>query len=228
VTMDDAKDNSERPNEAAEGSRLEDHEVHNVHDQLLREKEEPTEGFSPVPIFLLFIFAAVVFWSGVYLAQNSGEFRWDAYSPDFDPEAEQEAPEPKPLAEIGERVFSNRCSQCHQSNGQGIQGVYPPLDGSRWVTGSKERVVKILLNGLQGPIEVAGSTYNQAMPAFGDTGLNLGDRQIAGVLTYVRQSWSNNASEISEDQVASLRSEFGSRSEAWTADELLEAHPLEE
>ena len=79
--------------EALEKAAMQDGHMQDVHAQLMREKEEPTEGFSPVPIFLMFAFAALCFWGGVYVVENSGGFHWNAYSPDYDPNANK----PKPV-----------------------------------------------------------------------------------------------------------------------------------
>ena len=66
-----------------EKAAMQDADVQSVHAQLMREKDEPEEGFSPVPIALIFIFCALCFWGGVYLIENGGQFRWDVYDPDF-------------------------------------------------------------------------------------------------------------------------------------------------
>ena len=104
----------------------------------------------------------------------------------------------KSLFEIGQKIFSNQCAQCHQSNGQGVTGVYPPLVASNWVLGHQEVLARILINGMNGKVEVFGKTYNGNMPAFGPSGLNLKPKQIAGVLTYIRQEWGNDSSEMTE------------------------------
>ena len=214
--------------EALEKGAMMDSRIQEVHAQLMREKEEPVEGFSPVPIFLLFIFGALVFWGGVYLAHNSGDFRWDAYSPDFKGDTKAVVAEFDPIKQ-GKKVFTKQCALCHQATGAGVPGVYPPLFGSDWVTGSEERLAKILVNGLNGPIEVAGATYNGNMPAFGSTAapVQLKNRDIAAVLTYIRQEWGNAAAPVSEERVAQMVADYGSRTAAWTAEELLELHPME-
>lgn len=213
--------------ESLEKAAMQDSRIQDVHAQLMREKEEPHEGFSPVPIFLLFVFAALCFWGGVYLVENSGGYRWDAYSPDFNPHADAPKAEPKPLAEVGAKVFRNQCAQCHQGTGQGVPGVYPPLAGSEWVTGNDERLARILINGLNGPVEVAGSTYNGNMPAFGPNGLNLKPREIAGVLTYIRAEWGNAAGEVTEEAILTYMDRDSARGTPWSAEELLADFPME-
>ncbi len=208
--------------ESLEKAAMQDEQMQDVHAQLMREKEEPHEGFSPVPIFLMFVFAALCFWGGVYLVEHSGGYRWDAYSPDFDPNAGAPKPVEMSLYDRGAKVFRAQCAQCHQAAGDGVPGVYPPLAGSDWVTEHPEIVARILINGLNGPIEVKGSTYNGNMPSFGPSGLNLSNKEIAGVITYIRQEWGNEASEVTEQMIADYSAEYAGRSTPWTAAELKE------
>ena len=211
--------------ESLEKAGYQDRQMQRVHAQLMREKSEPTEGFSPMPIFTLFLFAVIVFWGGVYVTTYSGDFRWDVYDPHFQPDAApREAPAFDPIAR-GRRVYTARCQQCHQADGQGTPGAYPPLVDTPWVLEDRERLVKILLHGLEGEIEVRGNTYNGAMPAFGPGGLNIGDRDIGAVLTFIRQEWGNEADEITEEEVTSIREAVGPRG-VWNAPDLLADHPL--
>lgn len=210
-----------------EKAGMQDADVQNVHAQLMREKDEPEEGFSPIPIVLLFAFAALCFWGGVYLIQYSGDFRWDVYDPEYDPGVAA-APRPEiPLFDRGAKVFRGQCAQCHQANGQGVPGAFPSLVGAKWVTGNEERLARILINGLNGPIEVKGSKYNGNMPAFGPNGLNLKAKDIAGVLTYIRQEWGNSAADVTVEAMEGYMEVYGSRSTPWTAAELLADHPME-
>ena len=124
-------------------------------------------------------------------------------------------------AERGEAA-SATCVACHQATGLGVPGVYPPLADSEWVTGHQEKLARILINGLNGPIEVAGNSYNGNMPAFGPNGLNLKPVEIAGVMTYIRQEWGNDASEVTEASINSYMDQYGSRSTPWTAEEVVD------
>lgn len=191
-----------------------------LHDSLMREKEEPRDGSSPIPIFILFLFAALCFWGGVYLIQFGGGFSKDAYTLDFDPHAEVAVVQVS-LYDRGAKIFKAQCAACHQDTGLGLTGVYPPLAGSEWVTGHQETLARILINGLTGPIEVAGSEYTGNMPAFGPSGLNLKPLEIAGVLTYIREEWDNGASEVTEDTIKGYMDQYGARSTPWTADEVV-------
>lgn len=118
----------------------------------------------------------------------------------------------------GEALYG-RCVACHMANGQGMAGAFPPLDGSEWVSGSPARAIRIVLHGLQGPITVKGASYNAAMIAYG-TGVPMSDDEVAAVLTYVRNSWSNSAGPVSAAEVAAVRAETASRTTPWTAAEL--------
>ena len=214
------------PNAKGRGSlekaAMQDEHMQDVHAQLMREKEEPQEGFSPVPIFLMFIFAALCFWGGVYLVEHSGGYRWDAYSPDFNPNAGAPKPIEITLFDRGAKVYRNQCAQCHQADGNGVLGVYPPLVASNWVTGHPQVVSRILINGLNGPIVVKGSNYNGNMPAFGSSGLALSDKDIAGVITYIRQEWGNSASDVTVATIAEYSDLYAGRSVPWQAADLKE------
>ena len=203
-----------------EKAAMQDGQMQDVHAQLMREKEEPQEGFSPVPIFLLFIFAALCFWGGVYFVENSGDYRWDAYDPHFKASATAAVIPEISLFDRGAKIYRAQCASCHQAEGNGIPGVYPPLGGSDWVTGHSETLARILINGLNGPIEVNGSTYNGNMPAFGPGGLNLKPKDIAGVMTYIRQEWGNAASEVPESALVAYMDLYSGRSTPWQAPDL--------
>ncbi|MEO5913982.1 MAG: PVC-type heme-binding CxxCH protein [Luteolibacter sp.] len=118
--------------------------------------------------------------------------------------------------ERGLAVYSRTCIACHGPDGKGVPGAFPPLDGSSWPVGDPTVPARILLLGLQGPIEVAGLKFENIMPPHTD----LKDAEIADVLTYVRQSWSNDAPSVSEDLVKQTRAKFMSRGKPWTAAEL--------
>ena len=110
-------------------------------------------------------------------------------------------PDPK-VHDRGRKVFSVTCIACHGSDGKGVPGVFPPLDGTEWVTGDPERLTKIVLHGLTGEIEVKGHSYNNVMAPLATT---LDDQQISDVLTFVRQSWSNDAAPVIPDFVKKTR-----------------------
>ncbi len=105
----------------------------------------------------------------------------------------------------GEQVYSQVCVTCHQANGQGIVGMYPPLAGSEWMNKSSETLIKIVLHGLMGEVEVKGVRYNNVMSPWGAV---LQDEETANVLTYVRNSWGNSGAEISVQEVTEIRRTF--------------------
>ena len=117
----------------------------------------------------------------------------------------------------GSTVFSSICISCHQAHGRGIKGNIPPLDGSEWLNAKIPGVpVAILLKGIKGPITVNGEKFDSHMPSQG----LLSDQQIADVLTYARQQWSNNSSPITVDYVTKVRASLKPKTTPWTAQEL--------
>ncbi len=119
---------------------------------------------------------------------------------------------------IGESLYTKMaCVGCHQADGNGLPGQFPPLVGSEYVVSDDHTLpTKILLAGLVGPITVNGNEYNGNMAAYGP---GLKDHEIAGLVTYIRKTWGNEASEVTADQVATVRAEVGDRG-PYTAEEL--------
>ena len=117
----------------------------------------------------------------------------------------------------GQALYAQNCASCHGSMGTGMMGVFPPLAGADYVTGKEQLPLKILLNGLQGPIEVAGQTYNGVMPSFK---ARLSDTEIAAIVTYIRSSWGNDASAVSADDVAVVRRQYQGRTQPLSPAEL--------
>lgn len=101
----------------------------------------------------------------------------------------------------GETVYNTYCAACHSRNGEGSPPRFPPISDTEWVNGDKETLITIVLQGLDGAIEVKGEVYNTPMPAHG----YLSDEEIAQVLTYVRSNFGNNASPVSPAEVADVR-----------------------
>ena len=96
----------------------------------------------------------------------------------------------------------------------------PPLEGSAWVAGPENRLIRIVLHGLHGPIEVRGKPYNLEMPGFAPV---LTDADIASVLSYVRKRFGNVETPVSESAVSAIRAANPGRMAYWTVDELLKA-----
>ncbi|MGA7215978.1 MAG: cytochrome c [Terrimicrobiaceae bacterium] len=194
------------------------------HDQLLREGKGSREGTELISPWLLIGFLALVFLGAGYLFWNSGGFKANVFNPArvaWDGAGTGgAAAAPDPMV-VGKRVFTQNCAVCHQATGLGVPGQFPPLAGSEFVLSQDwhgdNHIVKIVLNGLQGPVTVKGQQFNNVMAPWGNV---LKDEQIAAVLTYVRNEWGNKAPPITKDFVAKIRDQTKERTEAWTLKEL--------
>lgn len=100
----------------------------------------------------------------------------------------------------GQLVYEQNCLTCHQANGSGVPNLNPPLRGTDWVLGDKTRLINVLLKGLQGQ-EIEGDMYDNAMPAHDF----LNDTQLADVLTYIRSNFGNKAEAVTADEVKMVR-----------------------
>ena len=125
-------------------------------------------------------------------------------------------PSPEQLAR-GEGIYERTCAACHQRNGAGVDGAFPPLDGSSIANGELSKSIRIVLHGLTGPVEVPGKlTVNSLMPPVA----GLTDTDIADVLTFVRHAWSNDASPVSAVEVSKTNAATQDRKSPWTLQEL--------
>jgi mono/diheme cytochrome c family protein/glucose/arabinose dehydrogenase len=130
----------------------------------------------------------------------------------------------------GKEIYAREgfCVTCHQPDGEGLSASgFPPIAGTPWVEGSEERLIKLVLKGLQGPIEVLDKTYGGQVPMTPFEGL-LDDEEVAAVLTYVRNSFGNKAPAVTPAKVASVRERVKDKSGFYSSGELLRAHPIEE
>ena len=116
----------------------------------------------------------------------------------------------------GKQVY-NICKVCHQVNGLGQFPTYPPLANASYVTGDANTLIKIMLHGLDGPITVDGKNYDESMPPI--TVKN--DRDIAAVISYIRQAWGNEADVVYPSEVSAVRMQYEGRKSMWSAEELL-------
>ena len=174
--------------------------------QELRENADPEEAIRPMPWLAAVVAVGMVIFSIVYLLMN--------------PAIERTAQAAAPGAAVdGGAIFAANCAACHQANGQGLPGVFPPLAGSEWVVGDPKVLANILLHGVSGKIEVAGQSFDGMMPAFAQ----LSDAEIAGVLTHIRSTWGNQAEAISADFVASEREAGSARTTPFEGGEALKA-----
>ena len=131
---------------------------------------------------------------------------------------------PRPLTadeqarfEMGKALYAGVCAGCHQPSGSGLDGVAPPLIDSEWVTGSPERISRIVLHGVRGYITVKKKRYQLDMPPLGA----LGDEPLAAILTYLRREWEHGAEPITPDFLKAVREKEARRTDSWTEQELL-------
>jgi mono/diheme cytochrome c family protein len=99
-------------------------------------------------------------------------------------------------------LYNSYCSACHQRNGKGDNSRYPPLAGSDWVTGDKDRLIGVILHGLQGEVKVNGKTYNGLMPAHGAF---LDDHAVASILTFIRNRFNKESKAVTTEEVKKIR-----------------------
>jgi mono/diheme cytochrome c family protein/glucose/arabinose dehydrogenase len=118
------------------------------------------------------------------------------------------------------------CATCHQPDGNGLEASgFPPLTGSKWVTGSEERLIKLTMNGMMGAIEVKGKKYPGQVPMTPFGGM-LNDEEMAAVLTYVRNMSGNQALPVYPTTVKEIREAIKDKEGFYSAEELLKAHPM--
>ena len=134
------------------------------------------------------------------------------------------SPEQMQLMARGE-AFYPRCAACHGNAGAGTPGLAPPLAGASWVTGPPEWLARIILQGMSGPLEVNGETWDGVMPPHAHLA-ELDDATLAGLMTYMRRSWGNKAKPVSTETVTAIRQASADRDQPWTAAEL-EAVPYD-
>jgi nitrite reductase (NO-forming) len=143
------------------------------------------------------------------------------------------APAPAPAAtggsskERGKVVYNTICIPCHQPTGMGLPNMFPPLVGSDWPKAKKpDRLIRMILHGVMGPIKVNGQPFNTPAPMMPGQAATLSDVQIADVLTFVRAEFGGGASEVTPDQVKAIREAEKARATMWTEAEL-EKIPVE-
>ena len=116
----------------------------------------------------------------------------------------------------GKYVYQRACYKCHQKDGQGLSGAFPPLVGSEWLKRTDEDLIKIVMHGMMGPITVKGKKYNSVMAPVGNM---LKDGEIAATITYVKNTWGNRGRDVSSKKVTAIREKYGQRG-LWTVEEL--------
>jgi nitrite reductase (NO-forming) len=102
--------------------------------------------------------------------------------------------------DMGKNVYKNLCQACHQPDGNGMKGVFPPLTKSDYFAADPNKAISAIVHGLSGKITVNGEVFNSAMPA-----QSLSDEEVANVVTYLLNSFGNKGGEVSPDQVKKVR-----------------------
>jgi mono/diheme cytochrome c family protein len=126
------------------------------------------------------------------------------------------------LFSMGRQRYLSVCAGCHGTSGEGIRRFAPPLAGSDWVVGDETRLVRIVLHGLEGPIDVAGKRYDapDILPVMPPHSV-MDDEELASVLTYIRRAWGHTAAPVSPRTVGGLRHSSQGKTLPWTPEELL-------
>ncbi|MEJ7741028.1 MAG: c-type cytochrome [Chitinophagaceae bacterium] len=124
----------------------------------------------------------------------------------------------------GYALFKSTCQTCHGADGNGIRSLAPPLNKSDWVTGNKDALISVVLYGLTGPVKVSGKLYEVPevtgdMPGMGNN-KDISDEDFAQLISFVRQSWSNNAEKINVGDITKIRDKYKARQKSFTMDEL--------
>lgn len=196
-----------------------------AHEKLLGQQPDEQGRYRLQPLLLLFFGSALIMFCGTYIGRYAGRFDPAVFNERASPQAAGAAVAAAPVDPIalGKKLYNDAaCNTCHQATGVGQPGVIPPLVESEWVVGSEERLIRILLYGLTGPIAVKGANYNSVMPPFGRgvpaSMKNWRDDQIAAVATYIRQEWGNKAGPITPEQVAAVHGKDGERKPYTAAD----------
>jgi mono/diheme cytochrome c family protein len=194
-----------------------DESLLDAHEAILGRHPDDGGRYRLLPIAILFTLSGLILFAGTYLNRYTGHYSPLIFNENAKP-ALAGAPAPKvdPLV-LGKNLFGSVCVTCHQPTGMGMPGIYPPLNGSEWVNGSPDRVIRIVLYGLKGDVHVTGKMFNAAaMPAFAkvpNSAYNWSDDKVAAVLTYVRQNWDNKSAPITADQVSAVHNAVGNRAE---------------
>lgn len=182
-----------------------------------RENAEPSERNQPVPLIAAIVTLAMVLFGVGYIFSSESFGRADLG--DRRTLADLSGPAVNSgQAANGMQLFNAHCVACHQASGKGLPGVFPPLDGSEWVNGNPRVLANIVLHGVEGELSVMGQSYKGSMPAF----RQLGDAELAALLSHLRSSWSNKAAPVDAALVENER-KANPRSAAFKGGEELKA-----
>jgi mono/diheme cytochrome c family protein len=186
---------------------------------------EPSATDSTVPVWMFVLLLVLLFLGAVYFDRHSGWFDKQVYAP-YTSAKELAAYQPQSgeaaMIARSKAVYETVCGTCHGSDGLGKPNQAPPLAGSEWVAKDIQSLVRIPQAGLNGPIQVAGHDWNLSMAPMG---AGLSDADLAGVLSYIRQSWGNKSGMVSADEVKSTRTAINGNSPS--AADLAKMTPVE-
>lgn len=187
------------------------------------EPGEPRMGSAPAPVWLVLLLGAAGYLGFMYVDLNGGGYHEQVYEPypslKYVQSLQPKDDGDKALA-MGAEVYKGTCALCHQLTGLGVPNQFPPLAGSEWVNAAgPNRIIRIVLNGLGGPVDVKGTKWDAQMPPFGGA---FTDEQIAAVVTFIRQNkeWGAGGGAVKPEQVKAIRDATSSRSNPWTAEDL--------
>ncbi|MHB1078640.1 MAG: c-type cytochrome [Prosthecobacter sp.] len=198
-----------------------------LHSAVKREKEDLAPESQPAPLWAMFLLMLVAIIAGGQLGPMTGGWSFNVSNPfaaagggDPRPGGAGVGGTLDPFALAMKKGSSGYavCGGCHQGNGGGLPGQFPPLAKSEYVLGGTERLIRIVQHGLTGPVTVNGQGFNTpgGMQPFGAT---MSSQDLANVLTFVRNSWGNEASMITKEMVQKVRDEE-KRASQWTVTEL--------
>jgi mono/diheme cytochrome c family protein len=190
-----------------------------------RDDAEPSvrQGAVYLPMWIIGLLAFLIYWGFSYIDAH-GSYNELVYEPyhstnqlaSFRPTDETAA-----QMMLGKQRFERFCAVCHQSNGGGNPAQAPPLAGSEWVLAEgPNRIIRIPIVGLNGPIKAAGKEFNGSMASVAIAGV-VSDEELAAVLTYIRNSWGNSAPRVTVEQVQRVRADLKDRTDQYTVEEIL-------
>jgi len=189
------------------------------------ENREPTANSRVTPA-VPFVVLVSILWGGMtYFDSHGGNFNGQVYARNLNhaPPVLGLSPAQEQLLK-GKGIYTRNCSACHQPSGGGVPGQFPPLAGSDWVNGvGPNRIIRLVLDGITGPIEVNGNAFNSAMVPWRPM---MSDEEIAAVVAYIRNEaeWGNSDDGvfIKPSLVKSIRgATSGHAGQPYSADELL-------
>lgn len=199
--------------------REDNRSMQDIHSAAFRESPLPEEGNERGPIWMyaviIITFAFGFFYIGRYLGEVSDRAHVLFTAPPTEVVEEIELD----LLTEGQRIYTRVCQACHQANGQGIAGVFPTLAGAEWVVDEPDKSVLMILNGLRGELVRERATYNGVMPGFAR---QLNDFEIAAVVSFVRNAFGNEGSEIDPERVTRIRELTADITGAYTPETLIE------